>query len=162
MAKQNFEEIIDQICQRDIRYCRETYIFVREGLDHTLKSLKKQNGSQSRRHVTGQELLMGLRDYALREFGPMSKTVLNSWGITSCEDFGEVVFNLVDYGVLGKTETDSRNDFKNGFSFDEAFVLPFLPKNSPPSTPETNTKNRNKDSTIKRKKEIKTKKQTTK
>ncbi|MCS7064540.1 MAG: hypothetical protein NZM04_10990 [Methylacidiphilales bacterium] len=128
MAKEKFEEIIDQICQKDQRYCRETYSFVREGLDYTLKTLKKQNGSNARRHVTGQELLIGLREYALKEFGPMTKTVLNEWGIRSCEDFGEVVFNLVDSGILGKTEHDSRNDFKNGYNFDEAFVHPFRPK----------------------------------
>ncbi len=154
MAKQNFEEIIDQICQRDIRYCRDTYIFVREGLDHTIKTLRKQTGTQTRRHVTGQELLMGLRDYALKEFGPMTKTVLNTWGISSCEDFGEIVFNLVDSGILGKTESDSRNDFKNGFSFEEAFVLPFRPKNTSQAS-SSSIKKRTVDSTAKRKKSSK-------
>jgi uncharacterized repeat protein (TIGR04138 family) len=152
MGKQNFEDVIDQICQRDLRYCRDTYIFVREGLDHTIKILKKQNGTQSRRHVTGQELLHGLRDFALKEFGPMTKTVLNTWGISTCEDFGEIVFNLVDSGILGKTENDSRNDFKNGFSFEEAFVQPFRPKDSPYMTSANSPKKRASDSTNKRKK----------
>jgi uncharacterized repeat protein (TIGR04138 family) len=159
MAKQNFEEVIDQICQRDLRYCRDTYIFVREGLDYTIKNLRKQLGSQSRNHVTGQELLMGLRDYALKEFGPMTKTVLNSWGISSCEDFGEIVFNLVDWGVLGKTESDSRNDFKNGFNFDEAFVLPFRPKGAFEGA-SSNVKKRVSNSGAKRKKESKKKEST--
>jgi uncharacterized repeat protein (TIGR04138 family) len=128
MPKKEFPEVVMEICETDIRYSPETYSFVREGLDHTLKLLKRQNHNGTKSHVTGQELLNGLREYALAEFGPMSKTVLNDWGVKSCEDFGEVVFNLVNAGVLGKTDSDSLGDFKGGFSFDEAFVKPFRPR----------------------------------
>jgi uncharacterized repeat protein (TIGR04138 family) len=58
----------------------------------------------------------------------MSKAVLNEWGISTTDDFGQVVFNLVNSGVLGKNETDSPNDFKNVFTFDDAFVKPFAPR----------------------------------
>ncbi len=129
MAKINFAEVVEQICEKDLRYSLDSYHFVQEGLNHTLKSLKR--GSQhAHRHVSGQELLHGLREFALKEYGPMSKAVLNEWGIKTTDDFGQVVFNLVNASVLGKNETDSPSDFKNVFTFDEAFVKPFEPRNS--------------------------------
>ena len=79
------------------------------------------------RHVTGPELLDGVRQYALKEFGPMVMTVFDSWGIRSCEDIGHMVFNLIGAGVFGKTEQDSIEDFKNVYDFKEAFVKPFAP-----------------------------------
>jgi uncharacterized repeat protein (TIGR04138 family) len=132
MPKRDFSEVVQEIFQADPRYSIESYTFIREGLDYTLKHLRRNSGSPSpaaslKGHVSGQELLHGIRDYALREFGPMSKTVLNEWGVKKCEDFGDIVFNLVKYGVLGKTDSDSLSDFKHGFSFHDAFVKPFRP-----------------------------------
>ena len=127
MAKINFAETVEQICEKDLRFSSDAYHFVQEGLNHTLKSLKR--GSQhAHRHVSGQELLYGLREFALKEYGPMSKAVLNEWGVKATDDFGQIVFNLVNGGVLGKNETDSPNDFKNVFSFEDAFVKPFVPR----------------------------------
>ena len=129
MHKQDFAEAVAEICQADSRYDRDAYLFVREGLDFTIKSLKKhQHTNLVHRHVTGHELLIGLRQFALDQFGPMAKTVLDYWGIRRCEDFGEVVFNMVEKGILGKTDEDSRADFRNGFDFDEAFVNPYRPE----------------------------------
>jgi uncharacterized repeat protein (TIGR04138 family) len=87
--------------------------------------------------VRGQELLDGLRQFALDQFGPLAKTVLNYWGVQRGEDFGEIVFNLVEVGILGKTDEDSRADFKGGYDFDVAFVKPFQPsiKKSSPRDP---------------------------
>jgi uncharacterized repeat protein (TIGR04138 family) len=127
MAKINFAEVVEQICEKDLRYSADAYHFVQEGLNHTLKSLKR-GGQHAHRHVSGQELLSGLREFALKEYGPMSKAVLNEWGIKTTDDFGQVVFNLVNSSVLGKNETDSPNDFKNVFTFDDAFVKPFEPR----------------------------------
>lgn len=129
MQKPSFEEAIEEIVQKDPRFDREAYFFVREGLDYTVKMLKKNpHGPAAQRHVTGQELLEGLRQYALEQFGPMSKTVLEQWGIRRCEDFGEIVFNMVESGILGKTEQDRREDFHGGYDFEEAFVRPFQPQ----------------------------------
>ena len=69
----------------------------------------------------------GMRRYALENYGPMAKTLLNEWGVNSTEDFGEIVFNLVENNLLAKTEEDSREDFGNGFDFDEAFIAPYQP-----------------------------------
>ena len=111
----------------DPRYDKGAYYFVRHGLDHTLKRLKNDSRRNSN-HVCGQELLSGIRDYALEQYGPMAFTLLQHWGINQCVDFGEIVFNLVEFGVLGKTESDRREDFTGGYEFYDAFVLPFLPK----------------------------------
>lgn len=126
MAKMNFEDVVRGIVTEDSRFHPNAYLFVREGLDYTLK-LQKRSRSTPPRHVSGAELLDGLRLFTLKEFGPMAKIVLNEWGITCCEDFGRIVFNLVQKGVLGTSESDKLEDFSEIFSFDEAFVKPFLP-----------------------------------
>jgi uncharacterized repeat protein (TIGR04138 family) len=130
MDKLNFTEVVEEIVRADGRFDPQTYYFVREGLDYTLKMLKHET-QRGPRHVTGQELLNGLRQHALEQFGPMAKTVLEHWGVRRCEDFGEIVFRMVNKGVLGKTEQDRPEDFTGGFDFDEAFVKPFQP---PPGT----------------------------
>ncbi len=131
MEKNNFADAVEEIVRSNGRYDRETYYFVREGLDYTLKMLHHETG-RGPRHVTGQELLEGLRRYALEQFGPMAKTVLEYWGVRRCEDFGEIVFQLVGKGVLGKTEQDRPEDFQGGYDFDEAFVKPFRPSAAVP------------------------------
>lgn len=129
MQDPDFNEIVSLICKEDTRFDRKAYDFVRLGLDHTVKEFKKKDvakGARSR-HVTGQELLEGLRIYALDQYGPLTKTVLNNWGVKRCSDFGDIVFNLIEYNVFSKTENDRREDFTGVYTFDEAFVKPFLP-----------------------------------
>jgi uncharacterized repeat protein (TIGR04138 family) len=127
MQEVSFEEALAKIQAKDPRYHGDAYMFVRDALDYTQKTI----GTDSRkrvRHVTGQELILGIRDHALQQFGPMAKTVLEDWGITRCEDFGEIVFNMIEVSWLAKTSKDSRADFANGYDFDDAFRKPFLPK----------------------------------
>jgi len=104
-----------KVLEGDRRYDPESYSFVMASLDFTTKRLGRKG------HVTGQELLDGIREYALEQFGPMSRTVLESWGIKSTNDFGEIVFNMINTGMLGKTEQDSKQDFKNRYDFKSAF-----------------------------------------
>src|SRR6185503_889959 len=99
----------------------------REALDHTQKITGKPAKDDAQRHVSGQQLLDGIREYGLLQYGPMTMTVLNEWGIRRCEDFGEIVFNMVENSLLAKTEQDSREDFKGCYDFVEAFRRPFLP-----------------------------------
>ncbi len=127
MQKIGFAEALDSIVASDPRYQRDAYVFLRDALDFTTKQQKKVRGATVR-HVSGPELLGGVRQYALKEFGPMVMTVFDSWGIHSCEDIGNMVFNLIDAGIFGKTEEDSIEDFKNVYDFDEAFVKPFAPE----------------------------------
>jgi len=126
MQKIPLEAAIRDIIRQDPRYPCDAYELVRESLDHTLKLFKK-NAVGKERHVTGQELLEGLRRHALDQYGPLAFTVLEAWNLHSCEDIGEVVFNMVSKGVLGKTEQDKPEDFKNGYAFEEAFRRPFEP-----------------------------------
>lgn len=126
MQNQNFEEVLDGLVADDPRYQRDAYHFVREGLDYTQQQISK--GEEGKvRHVSGQELLIGLRGHALEQFGPMALMVLTEWGIWRCEDFGEMVFNMVEHELLARTEEDSREDFKGGYDFLDAFRKPFLP-----------------------------------
>lgn len=129
MQEPEFPEIVDLICKEDNRFAKKAYDFVRQGLDHTVKELRKKDANRGTRsfHVSGPELLDGLREYALEQFGPLAKTVLNDWGIKRCRDFGDIVFNLIEYNVFSKTENDRREDFSDTYSFEEAFVRPFLP-----------------------------------
>ncbi len=127
MHEVSFEEALELIRTKDPRFEDDAYRFVREALDHTQKSIGKDNRGRIR-HVSGQELLEGIRDYALTQFGPMAITVLEEWGIHTCADFGEIVFNMVEIGLLAKTEKDSRSDFAGGYDFFEAFRKPFLPE----------------------------------
>jgi uncharacterized repeat protein (TIGR04138 family) len=126
MQKLDFSEALDLIVSHDPRYSRDAYHFLRDALDHTIK-LRKKNKEGSG-HVTGPQLLDGIRLYALKEFGPMVTTVFEYWGISRGEDFGEMVFNLIRVGIFGKTERDSIEDFRGGYTFHDAFVVPFLPE----------------------------------
>jgi len=144
MAEDTFDEAVEQIRTRDTRYARDAYVFVREALDHTQRAVGKTGRPDGRiTHVTGQQLLTGIRDYALSLFGPMTLTVFDEWGIHECGDFGEIVFNMIDSGILAKTEKDSRADFQEGYPFDEAFRQPFLPasKRAPSGPPASPTNN---------------------
>lgn len=129
MPELDFTEITDLICKEDRRYAKKAYEFVRQGLDHTVKELRKQDAKRAGKsfHVSGPELLEGMRVFALEQYGPMAKTVLNSWGITRCRDFGAIVFNLIEYNVFSKTENDRVEDFAEVYTFDDAFVKPFQP-----------------------------------
>ena len=133
MRDLQFAEIVALIRKEDPRFDRNAYEFVRQGLDHTVKEIRKQDSARTGKsaHVSGPELLDGLRIYALEQYGPLAKTVLESWGVTRCNDFGDIVFNLIDYNVFSKTENDRREDFSDLYSFEEAFVKPFLPARPP-------------------------------
>jgi uncharacterized repeat protein (TIGR04138 family) len=133
MQKPQFQETLEKIVAKDPRYKGEAYLFVREALDFTQKAVAKASKGELR-HVKGQELLAGIRNYGLSQYGPMTLDLLNEWGVYRGEDFGEIVFNLIEAGVLSKTEEDTREDFAGGFAFEEAFRKPFLP-NTPRPTP---------------------------
>jgi len=126
MQEINFDEKVEMILAKDARYARDAYAFVRESLDYTQKHIGKENKGNIR-HITGQELLDGIRQFALNQFGPMVITVLEEWGVRNSRDFGEIVFNMVEIDLLAKTENDNRDDFNNGYDFTDAFRKPFWP-----------------------------------
>jgi len=126
MHEISFDEALEKIRAKDQRFHRDAYFFLKEALDHTQKTISKDHRGQIR-HVTGQELLSGIRIFALEQFGPMAMAMLEEWGIHTCEDFGEIVFNMIEAGWLAKTDQDSRAHFQGGYDFFEAFREPFLP-----------------------------------
>jgi uncharacterized repeat protein (TIGR04138 family) len=129
MHEINFEDAVEKILAQDRRYARDAFFFVRDALELTKRRVHKENRERrEEKHVTGQQLLEGIRELALKEFGPMTMTVFEEWGVRNCKDFGEIVFSMVEIGSFAKTEKDSREDFQKGYDFAEAFQKPFLPE----------------------------------
>ncbi len=110
-------KVLEEITAKDLRYPEKAYLFVLSALNRTIDALPEP------RHVTGRELSEECRKLALEEFGPLALTVLEHWEIRSTSDFGELIFNLLDYGILTKTDKDSREDFAGVFDFNEAFEV---------------------------------------
>lgn len=106
---------IDRITERDGRYKAHAYSFVLAAVEYTISLLPQS------RHVTAAELLEGIRRYAIDEFGPMAKQVFNHWGIASTEDFGNIVYNLIDQDLLSRTEEDRLEDFHGVYDFEKVF-----------------------------------------
>ena len=126
VMQKSFNEIVEEIVKKDPRYEAAAYEFVKEALEFTIKQNKRsQTGLNV--HVTAKELMTGFQQYALKEFGPMAMTVFEYWRVTSSQDVGNIVFNLIGAGVFGKTDSDSPGDFQDGVDFQEAFVAPFEP-----------------------------------
>ena len=124
-----FAEAVARLCARDRRYAPEAFFFLHEGLLRTLKQIQEKE--KKPRQITGAELAEGLRVHALEQFGPLTMTVLDRWGVRTTRDFGEIVFLLLEAGLLGKTEEDKLEDFDNLYDFDAAFRAPFRPKPAP-------------------------------
>jgi uncharacterized repeat protein (TIGR04138 family) len=125
MADENEPDALEKlraVAQEDGRYSLEAYVFTFRGLDRTLHRLDRRKGPS---HVTGKELLEGIRDLALEEFGYLARTVFESWGVRTTRDFGEIVFVMVNAGMMGKTERDRVEDFDGVFEFEEAFEKGF-------------------------------------
>jgi uncharacterized repeat protein (TIGR04138 family) len=109
------EELFDALRERYPRFGEAAYIFVLSALNYVLQHLPEP------RHISGRELAEGVRDLALERFGPMARSVLEHWGIHETADVGEIVFALVEHGVLIKQDEDTRDDFVDVFDFEDAF-----------------------------------------
>lgn len=108
-------------------YPPEAYQFVREGLAHTVRAIHGEGagdpeGDEKGRHVSGQQLCLGLKDYALHKYGMLARTVLESWGVRETRDFGRIVYAMIDAGLMKKSDEDSIEHFDGVFDFDEAFT----------------------------------------
>lgn len=114
-GKEDFLEKIEELLERNPQYKFEAYGFVLSALHHTVGKLNKP------RHISGEELLHGIRDYALEQFGPLARMVLNHWGIHETLDFGQIVFAMVEAGVLRKQPEDKLEDFRDVYQFEQAF-----------------------------------------
>ena len=112
---QELNNILEIICTNDLRYKLDAYEFVMEALSYTQKKFQRT------KHVNGLELLEGMKELLLSKYGPMALTVLNHWGIQATDDFGNIVFNLVENKVLSKSEEDNLDSFRNVYDFYEVF-----------------------------------------
>lgn len=129
-----------KLLRDDPRYKIEAYQFVREGLDYAQeimgfgaddetegdREVSEDEKRRPARHVTGGQLSHALRKFAIDQYGLMAKLVLNSWGLRSTSDFGSIVYNLIEIGLMSKSKSDRREDFDNVFDFDTAFVADFV------------------------------------
>lgn len=113
------EDILDRLQEKNPRFHGKAYLFVLSALHHVLENLVEP------RHITGRELSKGVRDLALERFGPMARSVLEHWGIHATGDFGEIVFALVECGILIKRDEDSPEDFQDVFDFEKAFEIDY-------------------------------------
>ncbi|MBX3133359.1 MAG: hypothetical protein KF689_08255 [Gemmatimonadaceae bacterium] len=107
--------VFDRIRLRESRYDERAYLFVLAALEYVQQQLPE------RRHLTGRELAHGCRDLALARYGVLARTVLEHWGVHSATDIGEIVFALVDTGLLMSQPQDSKDEFIGAFDFHEAF-----------------------------------------
>jgi uncharacterized repeat protein (TIGR04138 family) len=127
-----------ELLEEDSRYHVAAYLFVFEALHYAQSVLhlgsprpsepgqsEEEESDEPQQHVTGQELCQAIRQYAVRQYGYMAKTVLNSWGVRCTGDFGEIVFNLIRFGRMRKTKEDRREDFDDVYDFETAFEQEF-------------------------------------
>jgi uncharacterized repeat protein (TIGR04138 family) len=127
MKAQQFEHAVEAIFKRDKRYDPLAYLFLKEALDFTLKRAAEGNHGEPR-HVSGGELCQGFRDLAVQQFGPMAGTLMTEWGLRGTSDIGEIVFHLIEEQMFGKQDSYTREDFAQVYDFDDAFIVPFQPK----------------------------------
>ncbi|MFZ4576133.1 MAG: Minf_1886 family protein [Phycisphaerales bacterium] len=121
MSEINFPEWQD-LKPKAGKFPPAAFLFVRDGLAHTVKLVHGEEGGEGdSRHVTGHQLCLGLRDFALIQYGRLARTVLRRWTIESTDDFGRIVYAMVEAGIMRKNEDDSLEHFRGVFDFDEAF-----------------------------------------
>jgi uncharacterized repeat protein (TIGR04138 family) len=121
-----FFDLVEEIRLRDKRYKPDAYEFVLQGLTFTQKKFKKPDPNNAKHstgqaHVTGRELASGLRDFAIDQYGALAHKVLAHWGINQTEDFGNIVFSMIEKKLLSKTEEDCLADFASVYDFKAAF-----------------------------------------
>ncbi len=119
---------VRKVWKADGRYRLEAYQFLFDALDKSVRLAGKVEAQGPERHISGQELLAGMRQHASDLFGPLAAQVWRTWGIKSTLDWGRIVFALVEAKLLNRQETDTIDDFANGYDFDEAFVNHYRPE----------------------------------
>jgi uncharacterized repeat protein (TIGR04138 family) len=136
MDKEQYEKQLEALSRQPGGYPVAAYRFVTKAVAFTAQQRRAEQ-SEASRHISGQELLEGIRHYALDQFGPLALDVFADWGITETEHFGEIVFTLVRHNLLGASEEDSIEDFADGYDFRQVFLRPFAapPAADMPPTP---------------------------
>jgi uncharacterized repeat protein (TIGR04138 family) len=120
----NLEERLKEVVARDGRYHVNGYRFVYEALDYSVKQLEKK------RHISGRELLEGIKNLAIEQFGGLAVMVFDVWGVRKTGDFGNIVFNLVEADLMSRSEDDCREDFDGVYEFREVFRIDAKPRST--------------------------------
>jgi uncharacterized repeat protein (TIGR04138 family) len=128
------EKTLQEVVEAVGLYPIEAFEFVQQGLGYTVQKIhgecrKKQPPAS--RHVSGQDLCEGLRDYALLKWGLLARTVLARWNVRRTLDFGTIVFALVEHGHMQKTDEDTIEDFRDVYDFKSAFEADYKFENNP-------------------------------
>ena len=116
------EDPVRILALEDGRYSPEAFRFLFESLEFAIRLAGKEEQKGPERHVSGQEVLSGMREYGIELFGPLAAQVWRSWGVRETIDWGHIVFLLVEAGMLNRQDSDSIEDFRSGFDFDRVFV----------------------------------------
>lgn len=133
MSTDNTQIELKEIMERAGGYSPLCFAFIRDGLAHTVEmvhgnredeTLLELGLSEESRHVSGHELCIGLKEYAIERYGLMAKSVLNKWGIHYTLDFGKIIFAMVDAGLMRTTDEDQLEDFDRVYEFDDVFADP--------------------------------------
>ncbi|MGB2403413.1 MAG: Minf_1886 family protein [Akkermansiaceae bacterium] len=126
MQPTQFTDAVEAINLKQESYDSGAYYFLKDALDFTVRRAMESNDGKHR-HVAASELLIGFRDFAIQEFGPMASTMMTEWGVRTCSDIGSMVFELIEEGVFGKQDSDTREDFSEIFPLIESLEAPFSP-----------------------------------
>lgn len=126
MRNELFDQALDEILRRDATYPRGAYELLPPALDFTVRRCRGADGTM--RHVTGQELSVGFRDYMLETYGPFAWDLLEAYRLKKTSDIGALVYRLIEVGAFGKTEQDTIEDFNDVYDFKAAFYDPFIGK----------------------------------
>jgi uncharacterized repeat protein (TIGR04138 family) len=118
---EQFLKDIEELAEVDGRYAKAAYLFIYDALQFTVEKLGKESLPKQERHVSGRELVQALSEYGVDQFGPLTLSVFEHWGVRETRDFGEIVFNLVGANLMSKTDNDCIDDFADVYNFDEEF-----------------------------------------
>lgn len=127
MLDSEFTSILERVLIADDRYPHNAYHFVRKALNFTTEKIQKKGHKGTKNDVSIPTLIQGISEYAHDQFGPLASCVFKNWGIFHGEDFGNIVFNLVEHGAFSKSDSDAREAFKAMLDFKEILDSPYLP-----------------------------------
>jgi len=119
------EARLDKLLETDARYPKDAYNFVCRAVNIIAREIALKNNAKKDKHISGLQLLLGMKKILLAKYGCMAIDILNFWNITCTDDFGNIVYNLAEIEMLGTSNEDSQADFHNCFSFYDAFIVPF-------------------------------------
>jgi uncharacterized repeat protein (TIGR04138 family) len=118
------ERTLEQVVAEVALYPMEAFEFVQQGLSFTMQRIHGEDAAERKgksRHVSGQDLCQGLREFALAQWGMLARAVLRRWNVTCTLDFGRIVFAMIDARQMQKTDEDTIEDFRNVYDFKTAF-----------------------------------------